>query len=413
MDALINKFREWLRSASTRATDHHQPSVPMNAQLLMKIAVFVTDNPSDTSSMDVQGCYAEVRSNMILSELQVHFRELDVKGSYKKDTHPLIIGLRKYFELVEAEGEFAAQVLPSALLHNACSRTLKHPSDLIRMSCEAASTKLLKSLAKHEYLEQIWAFNAIEAFTTLFYQKSEAVRLPVKPALQTITKTGVEMLKIIMNDTQDIGRASPPTNATILQSASALISCLKRMLEYESIIEALLQSWSKSDFDGLISEEIMKADYSNGTGVFALALYCQDMLKGIEAAIEKSAQMYKKLPQAILFQLNNYDYLAKSANTSPLSGLLTSETLSKYQTLELKLQQEYLAQWQQTASLLSGGVRSANLSTKECYKVFASELEDLCKNQETCTIPNTQLKAHLLENIRNIVMHPFLTFYNM
>jgi hypothetical protein len=391
------------------------PNVELSPELAANLSRIATFAESSAEMVgEVLAYYGEVRSNYMMQTLHSLFQDIDsqVRGGYQRGSHPFIIAVREFFKLAQKEADFAAQVLPDRHVPDAIRRTIRHPADLVKMSAEAVGAKVSKSAAKHEFVEQIWIMDVIEAFNDMYVAcTSPSIQEVIKPALKSVTMAGVDLLKELMDDLQGTSRTTvtltASANATVFEQTSSLLNCLRRMLEYERIIEPLLNRWSQPTWDGIIGPITTESQ------VFAMALYYQDLLKGLEVAIEKYSHGYRKTIVSVLFQLNNYNYILRTFKSSNLATMVTEESEQKYEEIVMALVKEYMNSWKHVMSLIQeNSPRSMGVAPRERLKLFASELEELVKSQEGCAIPDNDLRNELLLIIKELVMTNFITFYN-
>lgn len=403
-----------------------------SAESLHQIVSFAIMNEMNQSIIDA---YGDVRGKYQLKSLQGLFRNMDapLKGAYHRGTHPFIAAIREFIRLGEKEIIFANKLFYStedsedgmeALCHEAISKAIKHPGDLVLMSVEALRLKVTKGVSsgRKEYLEHIWIFDLIEVFNDIYYGCSQEIILGLLlKSLKLITATGIDFLRELAEHVQSaaaIGATGPvqvPSNATVLEQTSLLLNCLKKMLEFERVIESLLTRWSQEgSWDGLLGA------ISGGDGEvpsLSMALYYQDMLKALEVSIARHSHAYKRPITAALFQLNNYNYIVKTFRTATtLSSLVTMEAEQKYEKIVTSLTTDYLKQWSHLAELLddaSPRSQQPGFSPRDRLKAFATEWEDLIRSQQACAIPDAELKSLLIEQVHSLIHVPFITFYNM
>lgn len=464
MDLLLTRYKDWLNEATALAAateaefmddeDSSAVNVQIPAELaarLLRVATFAAtlDQQHQKGQLSQQmsllttvlGYYAEVRSLHLLDRLTPLFRISggdspmgpSAAGGYQRGSHPLLRALGEFFRLARLESSFASTVLPtlphglnSTIAGEGVRRALKHPADLVRMTGEALSTRVSKTVIRGEFVECIWIFDAAEAFNELWNanQDLEVVKEMVAPAIKAITAGAVEFLNQLVQHINN-----PPerektasANATVYDGTSTLLNCLKRMLEYKRIIEALLRRWAQTQRDAeLIGGEggafILGTlpPIEDPTEVsFSLALYYQDLLKGLEVAIERLSRDYRRAIIGILFQLNNFHYIFRTIHSTPaFEAIITAESEQKYQLIEDSLLREYLNYWRTCASLMMAEGRGTSLPPKDRLKTFASELEDLVKNQEACAVPDAELRIRIISSVREIVVPSFTSFYNL
>lgn len=417
VEALAMKYKEWLTMASVVIDPAGQDSeIPeLSPQLAANLKRIAEYSAGSEMHGEVLGYYGEVRSNYLLHTLQVLFRNVDapVKGTYQRATHPFIIAVREFFKLAQRETNFANQVLPKENVEEAVRKAINHPADLVKMSAETVATRVRKAVGKHEFVDQIWIFDVIEVFNDLWVGCEMAnVKEVIKPALISVTSSGVELLKELMDDVQGTSRTTATlaasANATVFEQTSTLLNCLKRLLDYERILEALLSRWAHKDWDYVVGP------IETESQVFAMALYYRDLLKGLEVIIEKYSHGYKKPMTSVLFQLNNYNYILHTFKSSTLSAMVTIEEEQKYESIVDALLNEYLQYWRHSSALLDDhSERAIGIPPKDRLKMFAAELEEHVKGQECCAVPDGELRVSLVEKVRGVVTANFIPFYNM
>lgn len=371
MDALTSKYKEWLVEAGAGEDDARDEPSSEITEKLARMASFASHDKEMMS--DLLGYYSEVRSNYMMTNLHAFFRNIDapVKGTYQHGSHPFIIALREFFKMAQRESVFAARVLPPATIPDTVRRSAKHPADLVNMSAEAVAAKVSKALAKHEFVDQIWIFDIVEASNDMYVAcPSPTIQEMVQPAIKAVTAASVDLLKSLIDDVQGTSRSTvtltASANATVFEQTSSVLNCLKRMLEYERIIETLLNCWGQKDkWDGIIGP------ITSDTTVFAMALYYQDLLKGLEVLIEKYSHGYKRPMTSVLFQLNNYNYIVHTFKSSALASMVTMEAERKYESIVEALVNEYLLGWKHLISLIEdGSQRSVGLAPRDRLKVW-------------------------------------------
>lgn len=340
---------------------------------LARIAEFAALPENRALLQELLGHYSDVRSKAMMQNLQVLLRGYDapIRGVYQRGSHCFIRGLHEYLVLSKREALFARQVLPPAMVPEAVRKAVKHPADLIKMCAEGVSTIVIKSISRHEFGDQIWILDVVEASNDMYVleEAPPVAKELVIPAIKAVTAAALELLKSLIDDIQSVtkGTVAPrvSANATVFEHTSSVLNCLKRMLDYERIIEALLNRWAQQDWDGIVGA--INTEYQ----VFAMALYYQDLLKGLEVMIEKYSHGYKRTMTSVLFQLNNYAYIVRTFKTSSLSSMVTIESEKKYESIVEALVKEYLLGWRHLIALIEeGATRSAGLTPRDRLKVW-------------------------------------------
>lgn len=198
----------------------------------------------------------------------------------------------------------------------------------------------------------------------------------------------------------------------MFEHVSILLNTLKRLLEYDRVIEALLNRWSSDNWDGLIGPIGAASEGQN----FAIALFCQDSFKGLEARLDRLARSYKRPLQSQLFQLNNYNYILRTLRSSRLAQLVPLEVLQKYEQVVDMLSKEFLALWAHVGGCLADTPvatgRGGSVAPRDRLKMFTSEIDEAMGALSGCVVPDQELRNFLTGEIRSIIMAQFLQFYN-
>ena len=428
MDSLLQKYKEWLEEVSlnepTLGSEDKDVILSEGLQTsLANIASFVVEAHSTPETRkDLLGGYSEVRSASLLQSLQPFLLQVENFWVQPKTqtgppgSHPLITLVGRFFVLAQLETRLAVKVLPSPLTGEAVRRALKGTTEMIQQCVSTLGDRLRRALGKHEFYEQIAILDAVESCNDLYVEHSAAtspirdVSLMLMPAIKTLTSAAVDLLKALMDDFQDVHRTTspPPANATVYGPTSSLMNCLKRIMVFERIAEALLSKWAQPDWNGLLG--LVPAEPS----IFAMALYYQDILKGLEGLLERQSCMYRRPMVSALFQLNNYNYIVKTFRSCSMAELLTLESQKKYQCIVDSLLSDYLLGWQALGALLDEAVesRAGGMTAKERLKTFSADLDETVQSQANCAVPDLQLRGILLSRIRDLLLPTFVAFYN-
>lgn len=432
VDSIAQKYKDWLEEASTLLSassenvllaEGEHVTLPGDIQANMaRIAAFAEDvHGSEEMRKSLSGSYSEVRAAALLHLLQPASHQVETYCAQTKTqvgppgSHPFIPLVRRFFVLARVETRLAAQVLPPSLVGEAVRRSLKAAVEMIQQTATLLSERLHRATGNHEFFEQISILDAVEGCNDLYVENASTsspvreVSPMLEPTIKILTGAAVDLLKALIDDVQGASRttAAPPANATVYEQTSSLMNCLKRILVFERVTEALLSRWAQPEWDGLLGP--VPAEPS----IFAMALYYQDVLKGLEVLLERQSRTYRRAMTSALFQLNNYNYIVKTFRSCSMVELLTLESQKKYECIVDALINEYLLSWQHLSSLLEEGeTRSASIAPKERLKAFSSELEDIVHSQEHCAVPDLQLRAILVARIRDLLVPTFVAFYN-
>lgn len=345
----------------------------------------------------------------------------EVQGTYQKGSHPYLRTLSLVALMMEEEGRFAIQCLPnsepvSAVLKGMAAEWLT----ITQLICSIVQ----RSLDKGAFADQIFIFDLISTFARLLQDsksRGNSVLGLLHNSLAVLALLGGTFLARLRQETEQEARQSStvptPTNATVFEQTSSLLNCMRRMVEYNGVIEGLLERLEQSD--GPINDEIVFALAVPEREMLPLmATYYQQGLKWLEAAIESRAKTYRKPIQGLVFRLNNYRYIQRVLSSSYIGALVPIESEHHYQEVLQQLRDQYMASWKAITRILdgneplSGSMGMGMATSKDRAKVFMNEIAEAVKIQSILAIPDPEFRITLKEQVKKTVLEPFEEFYN-
>jgi HPt (histidine-containing phosphotransfer) domain-containing protein len=346
----------------------------------------------------------------------------EVQGTYQKGTHPYLRTLSLVALMMEEEARFALQCLPSttpvsAVLNDLAAEWLA----ITQLICSIVQ----RSLDKRAFADQIFIFDLISSFAQLLQDsKSRGCNILelLHGSLGALASLGSAFLARLQQEIEQEGRqgsALPtPTNATVFEQTSSLLNCMRRMVEYDGVIEGLLGRLEQGEGPGVYNDATILALSDPSHEVLPLmASYYQQGLKWLEAAIEARAKTYRKPIQGLIFRLNNYRYIQRVLSSSYISGLVPIESERHYQEVLQQLRDQYMTSWKGITRILdaneplTGSLGMGMATAKDRAKVFINEVAEAVKHQSILAVPDPEFRITLKEQVKKTVLEPFEDFY--
>ena len=295
-----------------------KPSIDLDnmAQSLQTIVNFSLNSPAHFSALIAD--WIEIRSNYLAGSCETLFAqaqafEKDPNG-YQLGSHPLPRAFEHARTLLEAEQLFMSKVWPTTAIGPTFLRSAQIVRDLAVSTVEGITRKMKKALGRREYVDQVYLFNVLgQSYTSVFTTNSSETSLAVQvmvPSLKFFVTTTATLLTDLIGEIRGtIPRAIErpfviPQNATVYELTSLTVNVLKRIEKDDMVIDAILEGQSINNWDGTLN-------INNSSNLARIKRYFADILGSLESSIDAKSKTLRRPMQTLLFQLNNYNYLAK------------------------------------------------------------------------------------------------------
>ena len=376
--ALISGSNESIPEVSSK------PDIDLDylAQLLQTIVNFSLNSPSHFSALIID--WIEIRSNYLAASCEALFAqaqafEKDPNG-YRPGSHPLPRAFEHARSLLQAEELFMSKVWPTTAIGPTFLRSAQIARDLAVSTVEAITGKMKKALVRREYADQVYLFNVLgQSYTSVFSatgpsDSSLAVQVLV-PSLKYFVTTTASLLTDLIGEIRGtIPRAIErpfviPQNATVYELTSLTVNVLKRIERDDVVVDSILQGQSSNNWDGTLNYSNTSNNTSNNTSsdtssntsgnigsntnsntssntgnntgsntletphhLPAISRFFTDILGSLESSIDAKSKTLRRPMQTLLFQLNNYNYLAKGVGVLQ-SGLVDGAVVKRYEQI--------------------------------------------------------------------------------
>lgn len=403
---LLTGFQAWLQDASRPVDPRHLEQMGATlpeaaAEGLKVVAGFAAAAENPQIFQQLCECYVQVREEHLRRSLEGTFAGLQERlasssfTGYQKGTHPYLEALGLVRRMLQEEERFALQVMPTT---DVVARIVRRTADEWLTATQGICGALGRALDRGEYADHLYVFDLVERFA----QAEDAGAL--RGALKGLTNAARVFLEKLRQDMETEGRqgsALPtPTNSTVFEQTSSLLNCLRRMVEYSAVVEAVLGSDASRDIC------VAELDYYG-----RMSAYYTEVLRWLETALDVRAKTYRKPLGSLVFRLNNYRYIQRAYTSSHIGALLPAASEEHYREVVQQLRDQFVAAWRAVACILvpSESGRSASgqigpLTTpKDRFKIFWTEFDDAVKLQAGLSMPDAEFRFSLREQVKKMV----------
>ncbi|KAG0256246.1 exocyst complex component exo70 [Actinomortierella ambigua] len=429
------------------------PVVPSAVlQALVTLAKNLAELEIDTNAPNTGylKAYCEIRSNCMKKSLTPLYQScsMELRGVYEKGTTPFIPYTTSLLKLCRNEADLAANMMDPKLLSLAFMGSIVPPIEQWVESGRSLITRIRKS-----YITEVGIlFDAIdvlegnmETFNSVFGLARRQKDNDAKELLKSFKAGAMRSFIDFINDLKSNNSAkyqAMPLDGTVHQLTSDTMNYLKRLLTYQTSVDALLTligdgMWNNPDAGG--TPRRSTASRSNSGRHTAMKHYFEDAVDALVAAIEVKSKFYKKKDLMQLFLLNNYYYISKSVKSQPklaellgvdanagpgVSSASAGTTASMYERLFRQTIDAYQENWKGLIENLmdvtyvqDGDVQhilnsQQRQTIKDKFKAFNHDFEEMWKTQKTYSIPDVELRQLVLKDMHQVVLPMYDRFMN-
>ncbi|KAI9197159.1 Cullin repeat-like-containing domain protein [Polychytrium aggregatum] len=409
---LDNLFQKWVAAVST-ILDHTNPGI--SEEHLQKLHTLSSELAAiSQAELGLVTQYVKIFSDIRSSYLQKSMQPLATASNtpdkkltvYQKGSGAYITYFRCLLKVMKAERDAVTRLFPKAQAPKIFQTVITPMVDTFIDSGESMMARLKRCIQKSEFQDIFLLLDLVETMTLLrkeydgllAYAGSKGSEIA---ELLICAKTVVvvffeEFKETIKGDPSKQPALSP--DGTVHELTSRMLNILKRLLEHSSTIDSLLEeALSKSFVD-----------------------YAVEIFEALAQSLETRSKGYKQKGGALaaIFLLNNYHYIAKNLKNSKLSEVVGPDVEAKFEKLVSLKKDAYRDSWKACIECLmdniviQGGQIQKNLSKsqretiKEKFKGFNTELEEAYKTQKFYAVPDLELRAQLIKDIKAVIL-PF------
>ncbi|KAK9728391.1 exocyst complex component exo70 [Basidiobolus ranarum] len=402
----------------TKYIDEDIPIIPSNElEKLSNICVYLSNSESDIDmKVELSKIFAEIRSNCLVKSFAgiaqaVNSGNKESANTYQQGTSPYILMTKILIKALEAEYVMVQRLMPEALVQSTFRDTL-NPS--LKQWVEAGET-LVTRVRRNTQAGIFMVLDVLEHFQNEMPQferilaKTGSQQNSLSDLRKTLRNVATRSLEDFLEDIRNSAarQIELSKDGTVHELTSNALNHCKRLLDYQETVESLLTNGG-----------VQEASASQAT----VRKYFANVLDVVIANINEKAKGYKKPYLGTVFLMNNYHYLLKVMRSTKLEMILGSELVSKYEKLNKKQQDAYQDCWKSVVEYLMdvtyvrGGILKSSLTSseraaiKEKFKNFNNDFEELFRMQKSYSIPDPELRQHIIRNIKNLVLPMYSRF---
>ncbi|KAJ1657644.1 exocyst complex component exo70 [Dispira simplex] len=433
LEHLNNLFRKWLQQYSTPIdpTQYDSPldiprPPPATLRLLEMLVTYLSASETEIGTrIDYGATLYDIRSTYVLKSMEPLIAATDnvrTQASatmYQKGTSPVIPMTSGLIKLAQAEKDFIETIMPGTTAEEIFLKTVKPVVARYLKSIEG-----LLQVAKRSI--QTEKFMLFDVFETLKHYQNELDRaLNLTP---TEKKTLANLMASIstpimtsfaeyMEEARQMTKLGMPQDGTISEFSSSVLNHMKRLLDHQETVESMMVTLGDGHW-GSSSANTVRKTFS---GEAILKHYFQDLLRLLVGSLESKTKGSRRQEVSIVFLMNNYHYIAKSISQSRLREIFGEHDLQNYEELDWKYQEQYCRIWGSCVAYLvddptgPGGLKhklvgADKMTIKDKFKHFNGTLDDVIRSQQSCTIPDSELRRSLLDRVRQVLIPAYVSF---
>ncbi|CAG8675218.1 14509_t:CDS:10 [Funneliformis caledonium] len=369
-----------------------------------------TSGPELGYNSDFVKAYIEVRSNYLAKSLNL-LAQGSISTAEKRST------------LVYEKGT-SDKILPPGSVMSGFRGAIQMPLDNYIETGRTLNNRVKKNMQTDVFL----AFDMMESLNKNSGSFEEVFRLAGKKdssygdLLHSLRAAALRSFPEFIDEIKNhrTKTTNLPNDGTVHELTSTTLQHLKRLTDYQEIVETMLLTLGDGNWNVSEKEPNFSRDRTV-RGMSANAIlqhYFADVLESLTITLDFKAKSYKKTALTCIFLLNNYHYVLKSIRTQFFSIL--EEIGYKYEKMVKRYNDGYLDTWKPCfANLMDSVVRGGTLKTalsnekgnvKEKFKNFNTEFEEMYKVHKGYAIPDLELRSQVIKDIKMVLMPMYIRF---
>lgn len=151
-------------------------------------------------------------------------------------------------------------------------------------------------------------------------------------------------------------------------------------------------------------------------GTALIKSFFADALNQLTISLQTRSRGYKKPALATVFLLNNYNHILRQIRSPPLSGVFDDSSEMQFSKLVKKQLDAYQESWKpcvenlMDVTYVRGGAIKNSLGSgerqvvKERFKNFNTEFDEIWRAQTTYAVPDPELRAQVIRDVKNVLV---------
>ncbi|KAI8808746.1 Cullin repeat-like-containing domain protein [Cladochytrium replicatum] len=379
-----------------------------------------TDSDMVSASKLVE-TYSQVRSahlSKLLQPLHAASSTLDQKKSstYTKGSSVYIDYTKELLQSLKTERELVQKLIVKSHAQNGFQQTIATALDAYLEAGEGMINRARRSLQRKEVSDLYILIDILEHITK-YTKEYEGLIAYAGPRGGEILELCAHCKGFIMQFFRDLyddikndsSKQSLSTDGTVHELTSTTLNILKRLLEYSEAIDSM---FSENPSNGNLS-------------VVSCSAFIEAVLIALVNTLESKSKGYSKKPTlALIFLLNNYHYILKNVRTSILANAVDKDLDEHFEKLVTEKKRAYQDGWKPFLELLmdttyvdKGAVQKTLTKQqreliKDKFKTFNNDFDELLKVQKTYTIPDIELRAEIIKDVKTVLIPMYSRFHD-
>eukprot|EP01135_Chromosphaera_perkinsii_P008452 Nk52_evm20s1360 gene=Nk52_evmTU20s1360 len=336
-------------------------------------------------------------------------------GLYVKGSHPYLVMIEVFIELLLAERALIDQFIPSHNVEKTFNRLTRTPSQLFFLTGYSIVDPISSHVKNHEFHSVFEVFDVFghlklkeRIFLKLYNDNRSA---EIFKLMETYEVACGEVLDAFMGEIKSdpSDKGSVPQDGTVHELTSTTLNFFGKLYEYGETIEAVIGNTSQYDDND------------------AMGTYLVEVMTSLESNLMDKATMYEDSTLGDVFLLNNYHYIMKTIRKSAYSVIFRDFFASRFDKLFSEKRRDYQGGWMKCFVYLmdagrgefsgepgdeeKGKVSSQEKSKmKEKFRGFTQAFEDVYNLQRHYCIPDDELREQFRNDNVNLVVPLYRKF---
>ncbi|RUS26452.1 Cullin repeat-like-containing domain protein [Jimgerdemannia flammicorona] len=441
-------FRKWLTAASEPidphvfVRDNDTPTMSsMYLQNLSQLSQYIFSSESEIGyAVDFTKPYIDIRSVFLVKTLQPMSQasmliERNPGSHYERGSSGFLKYMDCAVKMFKAESNLAAKLLPNPTHRLVGFRGAIQPAltELVGMGRQINAS--IRRSGTHA--EIFMLFDVLDEYgreiRELFdevlrtaQKKEDEVQDLINAFSATAVRSFVEFLDEAKGKKDKDAALS--TDGTVAEVASGTLNYLKRLLDWQDIVEVILLTlgdgnWSTTTLTGVPELLSLSAPARNpNAGPAIVKHYISDVLDTLVVTLTLRSKSYKRAALGSIFLLNNFNHIAKQLRSPSLSAAADEDMQAKFSKLVRKQIDNYQESWKpcvenlMDVTYVKGGALKTSLGNsdkqliKEKFKNFNTEFEDMWRAQKSYAMPDAELRNQVLRGVKQVLLPLYSRF---
>ncbi|TPX64471.1 hypothetical protein SpCBS45565_g05856 [Spizellomyces sp. 'palustris'] len=420
---LNNLFRKCLAAASTPHDPQANPDPPQIPEPTLKTLQKLSTELQTSSIGDLDfppvylKIYEEVRAQFLvrcLASLVATAREQEKvdRKAYQKGTCAFVPLVGWLLKLLKSEKDLVNKLLPKSSAPTIFQTTIAAPIDTVVEIGEAMCARVKRNVTKREYADVFLLVDVVEGLLGYLKEFEGVIAYAGAKGNDIVELAGncktvvVQALGQFCEDVKnDTNKGSVAADGTVHELTSTTLNTLRRLVDYHTAIDLII-----SDAAPPLTSQTFTSLLST-------------VLSALYTTIDQKSKSYKKPTLASIFLMNNYHYVCKNLRASRLADVAEHDDVERVEKLWGRQREVYRDSWKPVIEVITDKglaiapntktlTKSQKETIKDKFKSFNNEFDETYKQQKTYSIPDPELRAVVIKDVKAILLPFYRGFHD-